>query len=458
MRGRGVRVMSCNGHLGFGKTRETSFRAALEAGVDYLVSDAGSSDIGPGPLGSDGFASPTAWVRHDLELMLLAARERNLPMIIGSAGDAGSRAGVEKFVKIIKEIAMKHGLDEFKIGFFMSDIDPAMLAVELDRGVVVDGLDGGVPLTRTDVDATTRAVAVAGAEPYLELLRNGADVVIGGRSSDCAVFAAAALHEGHPPELAYYLGKVLECASFCAEPYGGKESIIGEVGDDWVEVTAMADFQRCTPSSVASHSMYERTHPYYEAFAGGMLDMSNCEYEQVGAKTTRVTGPRVVQSDAYRVKIEGSGRVGARYIGIAGIRDPYTLANLDQVISWARTQVDEAFGTEDYELHFHAYGRDAVLKQYEPTPDVGHEVGLIVDATADEPAIAEEICMTATRQLFYARLPQVKGTAGSVAYLVDEVLPAGDAYRWTINHLLPVDDWRKLFEPKFTSSTDMSTP
>jgi hypothetical protein len=50
----------------------------------------------------------------------------------------------------------------------------------------------------------------------------------------------------------------------------------------------------------------------------------------------------------------------------------------------------------------------------------------------------------------------VKGTAGGVAYLFDEVLRASDAYEWTINHLLPVDDWRELFEPQLTMSTKRS--
>jgi len=34
----------------------------------------------------------------------------------------------------------------------------------------------------------------------------------------------------------------------------------------------------------------------------------------------------------------------------------------------------------------------------------------------------------------------VKGTAGTAAFVVDEVLPATAAYRWTMNHVIPVDD------------------
>ena len=63
---------------------------------------------------------------------------------------------------------------------------------------------------------------MAGIHPYIKLLDEGADVIIGGRSSDCAIFAAPAIRKGFPEGLAYFTGKVLECASFCAEPYAGK--------------------------------------------------------------------------------------------------------------------------------------------------------------------------------------------------------------------------------------------
>ena len=53
--------------------------------------------------------------------------------------------------------------------------------------------------------------------------------------------------------------------------------------------------------------------------------------------------------------------------------------------------------------------------------------------------------MMATRQMFYARLPQVKGTAGGVAFLLDEVMPASPAYRWTLNHTTRLDDPLELF-------------
>lgn len=447
-----LRIVSPNGHLGFGKTRPDSFRESLKHDLDYVVADAGSCDIGPGPLGSDTCASPREWQDHDLELMLLASRRLDIPMIIGSCGDTGSRAGVDLFVSLIKQIAARHNLPEFTIGYFYSDVAVDDLRRRMDDGLIIEGLDGRAALTPQLLDATDRVVAVAGADPYISLLDAGADVILGGRSSDCAIFAAPAIRAGFPTALSYYLGKVLECASFCAEPYGGKESVLGEITHEHVDVTAMSAEQRCTPNSVASHSMYERAHPFIEYVAGGMLDMAGCRYTQIGQKTTRVTGPQFVPAAEYKIKLEGSGFVGHRYIGFAGIRDGYTIANVDAVIEWARAQVREKFSGTPYELHFHVFGKDAILKQREPHPLPGHELGIVVDAVAADRAAAEEICMTATRQLFYARLPEVKGTAGGVSFLFDEVLRASDAYTWTINHLLPVDDLTTLFDTHVVSS------
>ena len=46
------------------------------------------------------------------------------------------------------------------------------------------------------------------------------------------------------------------------------------------------------------------------------------------------------------MKLEGAGKVGERYVGIVGVRDPYTISRIDDVIAWARAQVAERFGPE----------------------------------------------------------------------------------------------------------------
>jgi hypothetical protein len=75
----------------------------------------------------------------------------------------------------------------------------------------------------------------------------------------------------------------------------------------------------------------------------------------------------------------------------------------------------------------------------------GHELFILVQGVAPTREMAEELTLTGLRQMFYARLPDVKGTAGSVSFPLDEVLPASAAYRWTLNHTLAVDDGLELF-------------
>ena len=63
-------------------------------------------------------------------------------------------------------------------------------------------------------------------------------------------------------------------------------------------------------------------------------------------------------------------------------------------------------------------------------------------------ARAESICLIAGNNLFYARLPEGKGTAGTAAIMSDEVLHARPAYEWTLNHVLEVADPRELFRTR----------
>lgn len=443
-----IRIVSPNGHLGFAPTKEESFHLAAATKPDYYCADSGSDDIGPAALGADRSVSMYKWQKHDLELMLLAAREQGVPMLIGSAGDCGSNSRVDMYVQIIKDLAAEHDLPPFKLAYFYSEVDTATLADKHRQGVIFEGLDGRSNLTLEEIEATERSVAVTGIHPYVKALEESADVIIGGRSSDVAIFAAPAIYEGFPEEHAYYAGKVLECASFCAEPYGAKESVIGTVTHEDVQVTAMAPHQRCTPASVASHAMYERSNPYFEYFAGGMLDMTNCVYEQVDEKTTRITGQKFVPIEGdIKVKLEGSGFIGEKYIGLAGIRDPYTIENIDEVIRMAREQIAEEFSDLEYRVSFRIFGKDGVMGELEPVKEIkSHELMVVIEGIAETQEDAEAVALMGTRQIFYARLPEVKGTAGTASFVVDEVLPATAAYMWTMNHTVPVKDPAELYQ------------
>ena len=442
-----LRIICPNGHLGFAPTKEESFWIGAETKPDYYCCDSGSDDIGPVPLGADVCASHIEWQKHDLELMLIAARKQGVPMIIGSSGDTGTNSRVDMYVNIIRDLAKKHNMKKFKLAYFYSEVTKEYLRNKMNAGIPIEGLDNRTNLTIEELDGTDRIVAVAGVHPFIKALEMGADVIIGGRSSDCAIFAAAAIYEGFPENNAYYIGKVLECASFCAEPYAAKESVIGTITDEDVKVTAMHPAQRCTIASVAGHAMYERSNPYYEYVAGGCLDMTDCKYEQFDEKTCRITGAEFVPIEGkVKVKLEGSGKVGERYLGLAGIRDPYTIKHIDEVIEWSKAQVEERFAGTEYKISFRIFGKNGVMGDLEPIKEIkSHELMVVVEGVAATKEAAREITMIATRQIFYARLPEVKGTAGTAAFILDEVLESSPAYYWTMNHIVEVDDPNELF-------------
>lgn len=445
-----MKLLSPTGHLGFTPIEEASFWVGVERRPDFIVADSGSCDIGPQALGSDAEASPRAWQRYDLQLMLTAGRRLGVPIIVGSAGDTGTDRGVREFAQIIRNVAREHKLPPFRMATIYSQQRLDHLKARLVAGAWTAGLDGRPPLTLRDLEQTDNAVAVMGVEPIVDALNNGADVIIAGRSCDPALFAAPLLQAGYPWDIAYFSGKLLECASFCAEPFAGKESILGTVARDDIVLEPMSDYQRCTPGSVAAHALYERADPLREYLPGGYVDMSGCVYEAVDDRRTRVTGSRWVPGPRYTIKLEGAGKVGERAFMIVGIRDPNTIARIDDAVAWSRKKVAERFSAEQYEVHYHIYGKNGVMGELEPVKAIAsHELCVVVEGVAPTREEVMELTNLAGRNFLYARIPGHKGTAGAAAFLSDEVLPARAAYRWTMHHIIEVDDPLELFRTEY---------
>lgn len=443
MRNKTMRVLISTGHLGTAPSSPDSFRRGMATDPDYVVADAGSSDPGPVYLGED--MQLGLFAREELELFLTASRERGIPLIIGSAGDSGSNSAVDLFVAMIKEIAEQHRIPRFKVGHFYSEVPKSFLKRRLAGGAELAGLGGFPALNEEEIDRATRIVAVAGIHPFVKLLDMGADVIIGGRCGDINFTAAPCIRAGFPEALAYHMGKMIECASLVAEPFMGKETVIGTISHDDIKITPYHPDQRCTIASAAGHSMYERENPYYEHTLGGTLDMRGCRYEQYDERTCRITGAQWLPSAGLRVKIEGARKVGERYMGFVGVRDPHIVQHIDAAIEWCRGSVAKRFAHERYELYFHVFGKNGVMGDLEPVKEIrGHELGIVVEGLADTAELAEKLTDYAVRMFFLARIPGVKGTAGTAA-TTKKTMRSSPGYVWNVNHTVPIDDPLELF-------------
>ncbi|MCZ7575175.1 MAG: DUF1446 domain-containing protein [Ardenticatenaceae bacterium] len=451
MTARELRVLAPTGNLGHSPIQEASYREGLRRDPHYVVADAGSADIGPSFLGADVAHNPIEWDRMDLELLLTTTRERQIPLIIGSAGGTGTNRGVDLFLALIREIAAERRLAPFRLATIYADVDPDALRERVRRGEDIPGLGSADPLTLEDVDRTDHVVAMMGVEPIIRALELGADVVVAGRACDDAIFAALPIWQGYPRALALHMGKALECASLVAEPEMVKETILGTLSEDRVLVEPMHPEQRCTPRSVAAHSMYERVDPYTQAIPSGVLDTREARYEAVTDRICQITGSRFIPDPVYRVKLEGAGRVGYRAFSIVGLRDPNAIQNLDRILADVRERVERVYpalrSDEGYQLVYHIYGRNGVMGALEPVKEVrSHELGVVSEIIAPSQKLALDIAKLVQYRFLFGRYPGQKHSGGGAALIIDESLrPEHPAYRWTIDHLLTLKDPLALF-------------
>jgi hypothetical protein len=437
-------VLCASGSLGLTPMHPESYWAAVERGPDAIVADAGSGDIGASYLGSGAEYNPREWEKHDLRLMLLASRRLGVPMIVGSAGGAGTNAAVDRYVEIVEEITAEESLSGFTLARIYSELDREDLGRRADAERI-DGLGARDPMTREDVENCPRVVAMAGVEPVLEALDRGADVIIAGRSCDDAIFGAVPIHNGHDRGLSLHMGKTIECGPLVATPIVMREAIMGIVRDEDFLVEPFHPDQRCTPASVAGHTLYERLNPYELPLPGGTLDLHDVTFDAHTDRICRVANSRWAPSDQYKVKLEGASFVGHRALFLFGLRDPLSIANIDRMTAAITEEIERNYGgqgRDSYHLFFHVYGRDAILGVREPTPQItAHEICVVIEAVSPDKNLAKNIVKLSKYSALRVHYPGKLGTAGGCAMIADEVLQFGvPLYEWRIDHLLPLDD------------------
>src|SRR3546814_20862952 len=113
--------------------------------------------------------------------------------------------------------------------------------------------NGNGAITNETIDNAERIVGVMGPEPFMRALDNGAQIVLGGRSSDPAPFAAVAMRAQLPPAQAWYAGKMLECGATPSIPKG-HDCLYATIDNDSVTCEPTTPARRCPPLAVAPHS------------------------------------------------------------------------------------------------------------------------------------------------------------------------------------------------------------
>jgi Acyclic terpene utilisation family protein AtuA len=448
-----IRYVAATGALGVGVDAE-ALDKSLELRPHFIAADAGTTDAGPFALGSGTAAFPREAVKRDLTRVLVASRKANIPALIGSAGTAGGDPHVEWVLDIAREIAEENDLP-LRTAVIRSEQDPDYL-LGLYRDGRVRALDPAPDIDETVFSHSVRIVGMMGVEPLQAALNGGADFVLAGRCSDPALFAALPTLRGLPPGLAWHAGKVTECGTMACE--GGRGGVItATVREHEVILRPVGTGLRCTPHSIAAHSLYENAHPYLHKECSGTLDLTHSTYTAIDDTAVRITGSEFIPASDYTVKLEGAELVGYQSIMVGGIRDPFILRRLDQWLGEVKAYI---YGVVervlmlhplDWTLTVHVYGRNAVMGILEPNPsEIPHEVGIVVEATAATQELATKAAQLSRQPFLHHGVPEWSSGTTSFACLHNPAhIDRGAVYRFNLNHVAVPRTKTEMFRTEF---------
>ena len=439
-----IRMLATTGMLGYGYT-EQAFRRGLEQGLDFIAADAGSMDPGPYYLGSGTAYVSRAAAKRDLGLMLEAGVRGGIPVLIGSAGGGGGEPQLAWTREIVEEIARERGLS-FRLALIHAEQSKDELKRERARGRIKP-LGPIAELSDEEIERSSRVVAMMGVEPYQQALAEGADVVIAGRSSDAAIFAAIPLLDSADPGLTWHLAKIIECAGQVVEPRTGQDCVLGRLNADHFLVEPGHPDKRCTRVRIAAHTLYENPSPYYLVEPSGTLDTTQATYEQVDPRIVKVAGSAFSASERYTVKLEGVAEAGYRTVFFAGVRDPDLIAGIDDFVAACHERVATEAASLDiaedaYRLGIRVYGSNAIMGEREPVATrQAHELGILVDVVADDEEVSRAITAKARYALLHTDFPGRKCISGNLAIpFSPSDLSVGMTYRFNVWHTMEVDD------------------
>ena len=331
-----VRLLA-NCVVGFGFSRR-GFQLGLERAPHLIGCDSGSTDFGPGFLGSGRDPKSRLSSERDLRIMVTGAAAAGAPLVIGSCGGAGAEPHLEGFRAIVQEIAQSAGL-RLKVALIHAELDRATVHRALDEGRV-SALGDFEPLTHGAIDESAAIVGMMGAGPIADALDAGADVVLAGRCADPAIYAAAALRLGIPEAVAWHAAKSIDKGYLATTEPSKGSPVLATLHEDSFVVEPMLPGTVCTSQTVARITMHENPDPFAIVQPSGAIVARDARYEQLDERRVRVSGSCFEPAVRPSIKIEGARLVGYRAVMIAGIRDPRLLDVLDAFLAEYRSLLE----------------------------------------------------------------------------------------------------------------------
>ncbi|PTB34778.1 hypothetical protein M441DRAFT_32500 [Trichoderma asperellum CBS 433.97] len=458
------RIITPIGMLGYGFD-EFEIKYALESSIQSgipaaIILDSGSTDSGPAKLALGTMTCPRASYERDLRKLVATIIKYRFPVLIGSAGGDGSNAHVKELVDLVKEIlaSSEYNSTQLKVIAIYSDIDCDLVLERLEAGGI-SGCGPCVPhLTAEDVKASKTIVGQMGPEPYIRAMASHPDfdIIIGGRSYDPAPYVAFsayhAFNQRHGQILSLdsrtlggftHMGKIMECGGLCATPKSPScQATIYR--DGTFDVRPLMPGALCSPTTVAAHTLYEKSRPDRLYGPGGYIDLSASTYTTLSDKcSVRVTGTTFHSSkgsgDCYTVKLESAKIIGYRTMFMGSFIDPILISQLHSLLHGVKSYVTQQHShiSEKWEIGFHTYGYDEANK----TAYMGN-IFVVAEAVAETQATATSIASTARVACIHGPYEGQKATSGNFGFGLGGKgeIEAGPCAEFSIYHLMELEE------------------
>lgn len=438
-----LRIFVPVGSLGAG-VRAEEVEAALTRGIDCMAMDAGSTDSGAAYLATGSSKNNRGAVKADLQLLMDAQAKCGAPILVGTAGQAGGDMNVDWTVDIVREIARERGYTP-KIAVLYSEQSAEAMKAKNAAGKIKPLPPLG-PLDDKTIDQCLHIVALMGPEAFVEALEQGADIVIGGRSTDAGVIAAYAIWKGAGLGPAWHAGKTGECGGQCTAYTTRGSGVYLTVGKESFEVEPLMPDNKATPHSVSAHMLYENSNPFRLVEPGGIVNVKDCRYEPVSDRAVRVHGS-VFEPKPYTMKLEGASGDKYQTIMFVGIAEPVVLENLDlfhdKMHQTLTRRIERAVGAApgSFDVSLRIYGWNAVsgrpVPKDAPPP---REVGVMCVITADTQDLATQMAKACNPYFFH--MPVLEGIEfPSYGFpFTPADIARGQVFEFKLNHVVEVDD------------------
>lgn len=314
---------------------------------------------------------------------VLPAAVRNGVKVITNGGGANPPAAA----RAVAEVALELGYPDLRIGVIEGDD-----LTDRVEGIRRDGWRfANLETGEEDIDAIAGRVVAAhaytGSDGVIAALDQGADVVLGGRLADSALYCGPLMHhfgwtfadDWERIGAALTVGHVLECGGLCSGGMSSQWRLVKEawkLGFPLAEVAAdgTATIEKVEGSggvinqwTVKEHLLYEVHDPHDYLLPDGVVDLGGVRVTEVGPDRVRLTGmtgrPR---PDTLKVQIGYQDGFIAESRALMSWPDALEKADWCEEIMRRRL---EYIGITPLEQRYDRVGVNALAGSAAPVPD-----------------------------------------------------------------------------------------